>query len=69
MVRWDKAALQAAAMSVAVCCPRTKEGSALVGVDLHARDGRVFAHGHLEIEDAERLWKDLGAAIVEARAT
>lgn len=60
--RWTKPALQAAQMSCGPCCCCDT-----VGIDMVARDGNTFAHGHFDIDVAEKFWRNLGEAIVEAR--
>jgi hypothetical protein len=62
--RWSQKPLQAAAISVGVC----PEGD-LVGIDLHAQDGSVFAHAHFGPDQADEFWRDLAEAITAARKT
>lgn len=61
---WKKDALQAASMRSGVCA----HASALVGLDMLAQDGSVFAHGHFDIETAKQFHRNLGISISEAIA-
>ena len=60
---WKEPALQAAAMRVGVCT----EAIGLVGIDMVARDGNTFAHGHFDLDVAEKFRADLDIAIAEAK--
>lgn len=58
---WKKQSLQAASMNVGCC----KHGH-VIGVDMNARDGSTFAHGHFDVETAKLFHERLGEAIDEA---
>lgn len=60
---WRKDALQAASMAVGSC-----EHGGTVGIDMMAQDGRVFAHGHFDINIAVQFRDQLNEAITEAVA-
>jgi len=60
---WRKLALQASAMRCGACT----EAKGLVGVDMIAQDGNVFAHGHFDIETAIAFQAQLAQAIADAR--
>ena len=60
---WCKEALQAASMSVGMCqhgYPPT------IGIDLHAQDGTVFAHGHFDVETAINFVEKMSEACEQA---
>lgn len=59
---WRKDVLQADSMSVGVC-----ESGDTIGLDFHATDGRVFAHGHLDFEMALMLNQQLLQAIEQLK--
>ena len=61
---WNKTALQVASMS----CGQCRDVVGLVGIDMHAQDGDVFAHGHFELEQAKAFYKSLGEVIAEVEA-
>lgn len=60
---WDKDVMQAASMSVGSCAH-----GGTVGIDMLARDGSVFAHGHFDIDVAIEFGERLTQAIAEAIA-
>ncbi|MEK9754715.1 MAG: hypothetical protein VW338_16085 [Rhodospirillaceae bacterium] len=60
VIEWRDPPLQAAGMRVGQCCARD-----LIGVDLVARDGKAFAHGHMSLTNAIAFCDDLQAAIAE----
>ena len=60
---WRKKALQASAMRCGACTDAT----GLVGVDMIAQDGSVFAHGHFDIQTAIAFQQQLAQAIADAR--
>ena len=59
--KWEDWALQAERVSVGTC-----EHGDTIGIDMHAQDGTVFAHGHFDVETAIRFTKALSAEISEA---
>jgi hypothetical protein len=61
--RWTKRALQASAMRCGACT----EATGLVGVDMVAQDGNVFAHGHFDIQTAIAFQAQLAEAIAAAK--
>lgn len=63
--RWKKDAMQAASMRSGVCT----EATGLIGIDMLARDGNAFAHGHFDVATAREFHKQLGDAIAEAGGT
>ena len=60
---WKKDSLQAASMNCGCC----RHGHT-VGVDMNARDGSTFAHGHFDVATAKQFHQRLGEAIAEAEA-
>lgn len=63
VAKWKKEALQAAAMRCGACT----EAHGLVGIDMVAQDGTVFAHGHFDFRTAIAFQNQLAEAIAEAR--
>lgn len=61
--KWKKVALQAAAMRCGACT----EANGLVGIDMVAQDGSVFAHGHFDFRTAIEFQNQLAEAIAEAK--
>lgn len=49
---WTKGPLQAHTMRVGVC-----ENGELLGFDMAAEDGGVYAHGHFDLDQAEDFLK------------
>lgn len=61
--RWRGDALQASQMSVGVC---QDTDMAMVGIDMVAQDGSVFAHGHFDVATAVTFAEHLAEVIAEA---
>lgn len=61
--RWRGDALQAAAMHVGAC---NHPGIRMIGIDMVAQNGDVFAHGHFDLETAVAFVEQMQAAISEA---
>jgi hypothetical protein len=61
--RWNKPSLQAANMSCGACT----EVSGVVGINMIAQDGNVFAHGHFDVRTAIAFQNQIAEAIAEAR--
>lgn len=59
--QWTQPALQASSMRAGAC-----EHPGMVGIDMIAQDGNVFAHGHFDIETAMEFHRYLGIAIDQA---
>lgn len=58
---WPRAILNATRISVGIL------ETGKVGIDLVAKNGATFGRGHLDVEAAEVLHRNLGAAIIEAK--
>lgn len=59
----DQNPLQAASMSVGQC---TETDVVMIGVDLLAQDGSIFAHGHFDLATAKLFHQEMGKAIEQA---
>ena len=64
--KWRKDAFQASSMSCGLCVD-TSDAEVLVGFDMHARNGDPFAHGHMDLETAEKMAAELATAIAEGK--
>lgn len=60
---WEGPANRASQIVTDVC-----ECGDLVGIDLLAKDGTVFAHAHMELEQAEAFAKEFMRGIEQVRA-
>lgn len=59
---WDGPAHRASAVVTDVC-----ESGDLAGINLLAKDGTVFAHAHMELEQAEAFAKEFERVIKKLR--
>lgn len=63
VLAWKTPTLQACGVHVGNC----GEKGSLVGISLVAQDGTPIAHTHADPEVMEKVWRDIGDAIVTAR--
>lgn len=63
---WDpkKAVQRANRMAVDIC---GDDANGLLGFDMMAKDGNVFAHGHMTLEVAEQFVASAAAAVAELK--
>ena len=62
---WAGKVMRASAMQVTLC--DGDDGTPMIGVNLYAANGDAFAHGHMNLDIAERFLADYADAVAALR--